>query len=90
MSGKLSPPSESDDDNNGVNSTTLEIFTSMILPLRDTGIDHGDATPQPRNKMEPTYPDPGDSRVFWIQPLVQRLSDEVTADQFRPYLYGPD
>ena len=87
--GKLSPPSESDDDNNGVNSTTLDIFTSMILPLRDTGIDHGDATPQPRNKMEPTYPDPGDSRVFWIQPLVQRLSDEVTADHFRPYLYGP-
>ena len=48
--GKLSPPSESDDDNNGVNSTTLDIFTSMILPLRDTGIDHGDATPQPRSR----------------------------------------
>ena len=85
--GTLTTPSEGVDENNEVNSSRLDIFTSMILPLRDTGIDQGDATPQQR--MEPTYPDPGDSRVFWIQELVQHLGDEVTADHFRPYLYGP-
>lgn len=86
--GRLSTSSESDDDDNGVKSPTLDIFTSMILPLRDTGPDQD--VPTPRSRMEWTYPDPGDTRVFWIQPLVQRLRDEVTADQFRPYLYGPD
>ena len=85
--GKLSIPSESEDDNSGVKSPTLDIFTSMVLPLRDTGIDQ--EVPTPQSEMEWTYPDPGDTRVFWIQPLVQRLGDEVTADQFRPYLYGP-
>jgi len=85
--GKVPTPSESVDEN-GVNSPTLDFFTSMILPLRDTGIDQ--EVPTPQSGMEWTYPDPGDTRVFWIQPLVQRLGDEVNADQFRPYLYGPD
>ena len=86
--GKRSIPSESEDDNSGVKSPTLDIFTSMVLPLRDTGTDQD--VPTPQSGMEWTYPDPGDTRVFWIQPLVQRLGDEVTSDQFRPYLYGPD
>lgn len=86
--GKLSTPSESEDDNSSVKSPTLDIFTSMVLPLRDTGTDQD--VPTPQSGMGWTYPDPGDTRVFWIQPLVQRLGDEVTADQFRPYLYGPD
>ena len=85
--GKVPTPSESIDEN-GVNSPTLDFFTSMILPLRDIDIDQ--EVPTPQSGMEWTYPDPGDTRVFWIQPLVQRLGDEVTADQFRPYLYGPD
>ena len=87
--GRLSNHSESVDDN-GVNSPAIDIFTSMILPLRDTGIDQGQPTPQQSSEMERTYPDPGDSRVFWIQPLVRHLGDEVTADQFQLYLYGTD
>ena len=86
--GTLPTPSESEDDNNGVKSPTLDIFTSMILPLRDTGIDQD--VPTPQSGMEWTYPDPGDARIFWIQTLVRRLGDEVNADQFRRYLYGPD
>ena len=88
--GTFPTPSESVDGSNDVNSPTLNIFTSMILPLRDTGIGHGETTPQQSSEIEPTYPDPGDTRVFWIQPLIQHLGDEVNADQFRPYLYGPD
>ena len=88
--GTFPTPSESVDGSNDVNSPTLNIFTSMILPLRDTGIGHGETTPQQSSEMEPTYPDPGDTRIFWIQPLIQHLGDEVNADQFRPYLYGPD
>lgn len=85
--GKMPTPSEKADDNR-VNSPTLDIFTSMILPLRDIGIDQD--VPTPQSGIEWTYPDPGDARVFWIQPLVQHLGDEVNADQFRPFLYGPD
>lgn len=88
--GTLTTPSESVDDNSDVNSPTLDIFKSMILPQRDTGIDQGEPTPQRGSKIEPTYPDPGDSRVYWIQPLVRSLGDEVNAEQFRRYLYGPD
>lgn len=89
MSRKAVEPFGSVDDN-GVNSPAIDIFTSMILPLRDTGIDQGQPTPQQSSEMERTYPDPGDSRVFWIQPLVRHLGDEVTADQFQLYLYGTD
>ena len=63
-----------------------DIFRSMILPQRVIGNEEpGDITSNPR--LEQTYPDPADVRVFWIQPLIVDLRGEVSIDQFRRYLH---
>ena len=58
---------------------------SLVLPVR-TVEDDTAATPKP--ETESTYPDPTETSVFWIQPLILSLGAEVTAEQFGHYLHG--
>ena len=63
----------------------IPFLDSLVLPTRKGGKD---TAPEPPTEDESTYPDPTDTNVFWIQPLILRLGTEVTADQFKPYLHG--
>ena len=63
----------------------IPFLDSLVLPTRKGGKD---TAPEPPTENESTYPDPTDTNVFWIQPLILRLGTEVTAEQFKPYLQG--
>jgi hypothetical protein len=38
--------------------------------------------------MRTTYPDPTQAGVFWIQPLILRLGNEMAPQRFERYLHG--
>lgn len=42
----------------------------------------------PSHTLTSVHPDPTESNVFWMQPLVVALGDEVTGAAFAPYLSG--
>ena len=63
----------------------ISCLESLVLLERSP---RDDKAPTPTTERESTYPDPTDPNVFWIQPLVDNLGTEVTAEQFRPYLHG--
>lgn len=63
----------------------ISCLDSLVLRERSP---RDDKAPTPTSERESTYPDPTDPNVFWIQPLVDSLGTEVTAEQFRPYLHG--
>ena len=65
--------------------TDIPLLRSLVLPRRNVE----DLTkPTPIAETETTYPDPTETRVFWIQPLILKLSTEVTAEHFGRYLHG--
>ena len=52
-------------------------------------VDAADSrSPVPTGATLPAFPDPIESNVFWIQPLIHALGDGVTAADFEPYLRG--
>ena len=63
----------------------ISCLDSLVLPTRKGGED---TTTEPPTENESTYPDPTDTNVFWVQPLILSLGTEVTAEQFKPYLHG--
>ena len=63
----------------------IPFLNSLILPKQKIGED---TAPTPGAKRESTYPDPTETNVFWIQPLILSLGTEVTSEQFERYLHG--
>ena len=63
----------------------IPFLNSLVLPKQTAGVD---SEPTPSSKIESTYPDPTETDVFWIQPLIRSLGSEVTSKQFEPYLHG--
>lgn len=63
----------------------IPCLDSLVLPTRKGGED---TTTEPLTGSASTYPDPTDTNVFWVQPLILSLGTEVTAEQFKPYLHG--
>ena len=63
----------------------IPCLNSLVLPQKNVPDDR---TPTPTTGRANTYPDPTALDVFWIQPLVDALGTEVTAEQFAPYLHG--
>ena len=63
----------------------IPFLDSLVLPTQKGGQD---TAQEPSPTIESTYPDPTDTNVFWIQPLILSLGTEVTAEQFKPYLHG--
>ena len=63
----------------------LPFSNSLKLPLR---ADVGSTESQPSGQFGTTYPDPTESSVFWIQPLILHLGTEIAPQRFDRYLHG--
>ena len=64
----------------------LPFENSLKLPLALS--DTGPAESQPSGQLGTTYPDPTQSGVFWIQPLILHLGNEIAPQRFERYLHG--
>ena len=64
----------------------LPFKNSLELPLALA--DANSTESQPSVKFGTTYPDPAQSGVFWIQPLILHLGIEMAPQRFRRYLHG--
>ena len=64
----------------------LPFENSLKLPLKLPDADSAES--QPSGQLGTTYPDPAQSGVFWIQPLVLHLGDEIAPRRFERYLHG--
>lgn len=65
--------------------SAIPCLDALTLPEK---ITRDEMTPTPEMKRESAYPDPTEPSVFWIQPMINSLDTEVTAEQFAPYLHG--
>ena len=63
----------------------IPILQPLVLPKQRSETD---TDPTPGDERESTYPDPTETDVFWIQPLILSLGTEVPPKQFERYLYG--
>ena len=63
----------------------VTILKFLVLPNK---IVQDDKSATPLTESKSTYPDPTETGVFWIQSLILRLGNEITPEQFAPYLYG--
>ncbi len=63
----------------------LPFSNSLKLPLM---ADVGSTESQPSGQFGTTYPDPTESSVFWIQPLILHLGTEIAPQRFDRYLHG--
>lgn len=50
-------------------------------------VDWNESTPTPQSTFKTAYPDPGDSNVFWVQPLIAREEPRPDPSVFAPYLF---
>ena len=70
----------------------LPFLKPLVLPKRVLKPDSGEGAPLRQEEVDPepesTYPDPTEAGVFWIQPLVLALDNEVGPSQFKRYLHG--
>ena len=64
----------------------LQFKNSLKLPLAMS--DAGSAESSPSGQFGTTYPDPTQSNVFWIQPLILHLGTEIAPQRFGRYLHG--
>ena len=64
----------------------LPFLDSLMLPQQYP--DHEDGRTTPTETPESTYPDPAQTNVFWIQPLILHLGDRVPLSHFERYLRG--
>ena len=62
-----------------------EFLAPLRLPLLQ--VPHGESRLIPA-RLESTYPDPTEANVFWIQPLILRIGNEVDPTSFVRYLHG--
>lgn len=67
------------------NDLDLAFLDSLEMPKQ---IETEEKAPVPQSSLESTYPDPTDTNVFWIQPLVLELGSEVDPGEFVHYLHG--
>ncbi len=63
----------------------LKFLEHLELPYK---IETDESTPTPQYKISSAYPDPTESNIFWIQPLIHKLGDEVKPEDFLRYLRG--
>ena len=64
----------------------LPFENSLKLPLELA--DASSTGSQPSARFGTTYPDPAQSGVFWIQPLILHLGIEMAPQRFGRYLHG--
>ena len=64
----------------------------LVLPNRKVYPGSTERTTPPQDEVdigtESTYPDPTEAGVFWIQPLILDLGNEVDPSRFKRYLHG--
>lgn len=65
----------------------LPFGNSLKLPLLALS-DASSTGSQPSARFGTTYPDPAQSGVFWIQPLILHLGIEMPPQRFGRYLHG--
>ena len=65
----------------------LPFENSLTLPLLALS-DASSTGSQPSARFGTTYPDPAQSGVFWIQPLILDLESEMAPQRFERYLHG--
>ena len=72
--------------------TDLPFLAPLVLPNRKVDPDSMERTTPPQDEAdvdtESTYPDPTEAGVFWIQPLILALGNEVESSRFGRYLHG--
>ena len=72
--------------------TDLPFLKPLVLPKRKLEPGSGEGTPLRQDEVdiqtESTYPDPTEAGVFWIQPLILALGNEVDPSRFKHYLHG--
>ena len=70
----------------------LPFLKPLVLPKRKLESGSGEGTPLRQDEgdiqTESTYPDPTEAGVFWIQPLILALGNEVDPSRFKRYLHG--
>ena len=65
---------------------SLPFDNSLELPLKSSEPAAGES--RPSHEMGTTYPDPTHAAVFWIQPLILHLGNEMESQRFERYLHG--
>ena len=74
------------------NDVDLPFLKPLVLPKRKLEPGSGEGTPLRQDEgdiqTESTYPDPTEAGVFWIQPLILALGNEVDPSRFKRYLHG--
>ena len=65
---------------------SLPMESSLELPLKSSEPAAGES--RPSREMGTTYPDPAQAGVFWIQPLILHLGNEIESQRFERYLHG--
>ena len=64
----------------------------LVLPNQKVHPSSTERTTPPQGEVdiqtESTYPDPTEAGVFWIQPLILALGNEVDPSRFKRYLHG--
>ena len=61
----------------------LPFDSALELPLESAADES-----RPSREMDTTYPDPTNAAVFWIQPLILHLGNEMESRRFERYLHG--
>ena len=67
------------------NDPPLPFLRSLTLPLQPANPGLADRKP---GDFESTFPDPTQANVFWIQPLILDLEQELVPERFAHYLRG--
>ncbi len=65
----------------------LAVFKQLDHSIGTEQDPASDRKKQGERRMS-TFPDPGSSQVFWMEPLLARYGGEMNPDDFRPYLRG--
>ena len=65
---------------------TLPFESSLALPLMSSSRDA--VEPGSSREMGTTYPDPTQASVFWVQPLILHIGNEIAPQRFERYLHG--
>ena len=65
---------------------TLPFESSLALPLTLSRSDAGES--ELSREMGTTYPDPTQAGVFWVQPLILHIGNEIAPQRFERYLHG--
>ena len=65
---------------------TLPFESSLALPLMSSSPDAVESGSS--GEMGTTYPDPTQVSVFWVQPLILHIGNEIAPQRFERYLHG--